>query len=267
MSCLKKHLVLGLLFSATFLWSQESKKTTVRVLSFNILHGATTNGSFDLDRIASVIKKADADFVSLQEVDFKTKRAKRYDLPTELGYRTQMASLFARAMPYDGGEYGEGVLSKYSFISSRNVALPYTQGNEPRAALEVTTVLKSGDTISFIGTHLDHLKTDTDRVSQAKALNRAFKKNRYPTILSGDLNDEPKSTTISILESYWKAAYHHESQLKLTFPSDNPVKKIDYVMTNPDDRWEVVSTETICDTIASDHCGYLVVLALKPMKN
>jgi len=85
------------LFSGTlFAQKKGIEKVTVKVLSFNILHGKTTNGSFDLDIIANVIKKADADFVSLQEVDFKTNRAKKYDLPTELGYRTKKESIFGR---------------------------------------------------------------------------------------------------------------------------------------------------------------------------
>lgn len=241
---------------------QDSKSKQVKVLSFNILHGATTKGDFNLDVIANVIKKANADFVSLQEVDYKTNRAKKYDLATELGFRTKMASVFGRAMYYDGGEYGEAVLSKYTFLNTRNVALPYTKGNEPRAALEVTTVLRSGDTISFIGTHLDHLKEDTDRVSQAIAINKVFSKNSYPTILSGDLNDVPNSKPITILESFWKASYN-KSNPKLTFPSDSPKSKIDYVMFYPKNKWRVVSRETICDKVASDHCGYLVTLELK----
>lgn len=258
----------GILFLVTFLFSgiifgQEdaTKNVTVKVLSFNILHGATTNGSFDLDIIANVIKKADADFVSLQEVDFKTNRAKQYDLPTELGYRTKMASIFGRAMYYDGGEYGEGILSKYSFLSTRNIALPYTKGNEPRSALEITTVLKSGDTISFIGTHFDHLKDDTDRILQAKAVNKIFENNKYPTILSGDLNDVPNSKTINILESFWQSSYNKENPF-LTFPSDAPIKKIDYVMFYPKQKWKVSNKKAICDEIASDHCAYLVTLVL-----
>ncbi len=255
-------LFISLFCGTIFAQKKGLEKVTVKVLSFNILHGKTTNGSFDLDIIANVIKKANADFVSLQEVDFKTNRAKKYDLPTELGYRTKMASIFGRAMYYDGGEYGEGVLSKYSFLSTRNVPLPYTKGNEPRAALEITTVLKSGDTISFIGTHLDHLKEDTDRVSQATAINKAFSDNKYPTILTGDLNDTPNSKTINILESFWKASYDKSNPL-LTFPSDKPIKKIDYVMYYPKSKWKVLSKETICDTIASDHCAYLVTLELQ----
>jgi endonuclease/exonuclease/phosphatase family metal-dependent hydrolase len=259
---IKAFIVLFFMSSLIFGQHSKQKNNTIKVLSFNILHGATTNGSFDLDVIANVIKKADADFVSLQEVDFKTNRAKKYDLPTELGIRTKMASVFGRAMYYDGGEYGEGILSKTSFLSTRNVALPYTKGNEPRAALEITTVLKSGDTISFIGTHLDHLETDTDRVSQAKEINKVFSENKYPTILSGDLNDTPNSRTINILESFWKASYKKTNPQK-TFPSENPLKKIDYVLFYPKKKWKVISRETICDVIASDHCGYLVTLELQ----
>jgi len=254
---------IGLFFVSSLIFGQQTqpKNKRVKVLSFNILHGATTTGSFDLDIIANVIKKADADFVSLQEVDYKTNRAKKYDLPSQLGVRVKMASIFGRAMYYDGGEYGEAILSKHSFLSTRNVALPYTKGNEPRAALEVTTVLKSGDTISFIGTHLDHLEKDTDRVSQATALNALFLKNKYPTILSGDLNDVPNSRSITILEKYWKASYN-KIKPKKTYPSENPSLKIDYVLFYPREKWKVIRRETICDAIASDHCGYLVTLEL-----
>ncbi|MCK7541683.1 MAG: hypothetical protein MZV63_67750 [Marinilabiliales bacterium] len=93
----------------------------VKILSFNIYHGATMKGDFDLQVIAKVIEDADPDLVALQEVDFKTRRAKNYDLATELGRRVKMAPLFGRAMYYDGGEYGEAILSKYTFIESRNI--------------------------------------------------------------------------------------------------------------------------------------------------
>ena len=231
----------------------------IKVLSFNILHGATTRHDFDLDLIAQLIIDADPDFVALQEVDFKTNRALKYDLVTELGWRTKLVPLFARAMSYDSGEYGEGILSKYTFLTSRNVALPYSLGNEPRAALEITTVLPSGDTISFIGTHLDHLKDETDKVAQAKKINQVFSQNKYPSILTGDLNDVPGSTTINILEEFWTASYDKENP-QPTFPSTKPVKKIDYVMYYPPDKWKVLARQVIQDSIASDHCAYLVTL-------
>lgn len=244
-------------------WAQTNPQNSrvIKVLSFNILHGATTKGDFNLDAIAKVIIEADPDFVALQEVDYKTKRAHRYDLVTELGWRTKLTPLFARAMPYDDGEYGEGILSRYSFLSTRNVPLPFSPGNEPRAALEITTILPSGDTISVIGTHLDHLKDETDRIAQSKRINEVFSANRYPTLLVGDLNAEPSSKPIQILEEMWSPSYD-KNNIQFTFPSDNPIKKIDYVMYYPQKKWKVLKTEVIKDSIASDHCAYLVTLEL-----
>ncbi len=260
---MKTPLILILLFITLQTWSQtkiDSSKI-IKVLSFNILHGATTKGDFNLDLIAKVITDANPDFVALQEVDYKTNRAKKYDLVTELGWRTKMAPLYARAMHYDGGEYGEGILSKHTFLQTRNIALPYIPGDEPRAAVEITTVLPSMDTISFIGTHLDHLKLETNRIMQANHINKVFSKNQYPSILTGDLNAEPKSETMQILERLWTPSYNKENP-QPTFPSNGPSKKIDYVMFYPKHRWKVLKTEIIQDTIASDHCAYLVTLQL-----
>ena len=249
-------------------WAQTTVDSSriVTVLSFNILHGATTKGDFDLDVIAKVIKDADPDLVALQEVDYKTNRAKKYDLATELGWRTKMIPLFGKAMNYDGGEYGEGILSKYTFIQTRNVPLPYTPGNEPRAALEVVITLPSGDTIAFIGTHLDHLRDEKDRVAQSKEINKVFSSNLYPSILAGDLNATPGSTPINILEEIWTGTYDPE-QIEPTFPSGSPTRKIDYIMFCPEDRWKVLETEVIQDSIASDHCAYLVTLELRDGQN
>jgi endonuclease/exonuclease/phosphatase family metal-dependent hydrolase len=254
-------LAVSLISSST--WSQSHIDSTkiVKILSFNILHGKTMKGDFNLDVIAKVIIDANPDFVALQEVDYKTNRAKKYDLVTELGWRAKMAPIYARAMLYDGGEYGEGVLSKHTFLSTRNIPLPHLPDDEPRAALEITTVLPSKDTIAFIGTHLDHLNVDINKIMQAKEINKVFSTNKYPTILAGDLNAEPNSNTMNILESYWTASYD-KTNPQPTFSSENPTQKIDYVLFYPKHKWKVLETKVICDTIASDHCAYLVTLQL-----
>ena len=254
---------LAIFFTVQITWAQtgvDSNKI-VKVLSFNIYHGATTKDDFDLDLIAKVIIDANPDLVALQEVDFKTNRAKKYDLATELGWRTKMAPLFGKAMDFDSGEYGEGILSKYTFLQTRIVALPFTPPNEPRAALEVIIVLPSQDTIAFISTHLDHLKDEKDRVAQVRKINDVFSSNKFPTILAGDLNAQPGSTPINILEENWSSSHNKENP-KPTYPSDNPRIKIDYVMTYPKNMWKVLKTEVIQNSIASDHCAYLVTLEL-----
>jgi len=255
---------IALLVTGSATWAQSTADSSkiVRVLTFNIYHGATMDGNFDLDYIARVINGTDPDLVALQEVDFMTRRARGYDLATEFGWRLKMASVFGRAMEYDGGEYGEAVLSRTSFISTKNVPLPFTGSREPRTALEVVTVLPSGDTIVFIGTHLDHIADDTDRILQVREINKKFAGSRYPSILAGDLNAVPGSVPIGILEELWSTAYDGGVPAP-TFPSNDPVRKIDYVMFRPAERWRVISSEVIQDSVASDHCAYLVVLELK----
>ncbi|NOR75050.1 MAG: hypothetical protein GQ525_07805 [Draconibacterium sp.] len=253
-------LLLAIIFAFNIAVAQNNESTKVRILTFNILHGATTNGDFDLDKIASVILETNPDLVALQEVDFKTNRAKNYDLATELGWRTKMTSLFGIAMPFDGGGYGEGVLTKMPIIASRNVPLPHSPNNEPRTALEVTVQLESGDTICFVGTHLEHQRNNPDRIDQTKEINEIFLSNKYPTILAGDLNDTPESEAILILKKYWIDTFGENP--KPTYSSDNPRKKIDYIFYMPANKWKVVENKIICDTIASDHCAVLSVLEL-----
>jgi len=238
-------------------------RTLIRVVSYNILHGATTNGNNDLGVVARAILKADPDIAALQELDFRTIRANKVDVTTEIAQRTNMVSIFAKAVDWDGGEYGQALLSKYTFLKTGRINLSTHKGNEPRIAIESLLILPSGDTIRFMGTHLDHLKDSPERIEQVMQLNRALLDENYPTILAGDLNDIPGSEAINILESHWGASYLPSNPVP-TFPSHAPEKKIDYVFYYPKDRWKVVERKVLCDTIASDHCSVLVVLELLP---
>jgi len=233
----------------------------IKVLTFNIYHGETMNHDFDLDKIADVINNANPDFVALQEVDFKTKRAGKIDLATVLAYKTKMIPVFGKAMDYDGGEYGDAILSKYSFLQTKKFNLPYISGYEPRTAVQAIIVLPDGDTISFVSTHLDHKKESNVRLTQAKKINKIFLKNKYPVILAGDLNDTPGSKTILILEKYWTSTYNKIAP-EPTYPYDNPVKKIDYVMFYPATKFKLINREVIHNPFASDHCAYLVTLEI-----
>ena len=72
----------------------------VKVLTFNIYHGETYYRDqglpyqSNLEAVADIINALNPDLVALQEVDFKTNRAKGLDLVTELGLKTGMAPLF-----------------------------------------------------------------------------------------------------------------------------------------------------------------------------
>lgn len=254
--------VLVLLFIVLF-GSMNYAQDTLRVMSFNILHGATLENDFNLDSLAGIIKSYDPHLVALQEVDFKTRRAKNYDLPTELGYRTKMAPLFARAMYYDGGEYGEAILSKFSFVSSENLALPHLPDSEPRAAAIVQIETANENLVQFAGTHLDHQKDSKDREMQARALLERFHSDSIPTLLLGDLNAEPNSETISILKNVFEQGALEEVK-QPTYPSKAPTKKIDYILFDQSGRWKLLDYKVLCENYASDHCIVMATLLLYP---
>ncbi|HLT51530.1 MAG TPA: endonuclease/exonuclease/phosphatase family protein [Arenibacter sp.] len=241
----------------------NAQADTLRIMSFNILHGATVKNDFNLDTIAGIINSYRPHLVALQEVDFKTKRAKEYDLPTELGHRTKMASLFGRAMYYDGGEYGEGILSRYTFVGTENFALPHLPDSEPRAALIARVRTRNGNIIQFVATHLDHLKNKTDRVMQARALVEKLKDSPYPTLLTGDLNAEPDSESITILLKEFTKPDAPNAYLP-TWPSDDPRKCIDHILYNMPEKWKVTDYKVLCENYATDHCVVMATLVFNP---
>lgn len=233
-------------------------KHSLRVLTFNVYHGETMKGDFDLDLIAKVIDSCNPDLVALQEIDVHTNRAKQMNIAAELALRTKMLSYFGEAMDFDGGFYGVAILSRRPAIKVENHPLPFSDGKEPRTALEAHFVL-SGDTICLVSTHLDNVDKNTDRIKQAKKLNYLFSANEYPTILAGDLNDIPGSETMDILLKNWNKSFAADIP---TAPAKEPKLKIDYILFNPTERWQVIKTKVIDEKVASDHLPVLSILSL-----
>jgi endonuclease/exonuclease/phosphatase family metal-dependent hydrolase len=235
---------------------------TVSVLTYNIYHGEDANGKSNLDAVAQVINSLEPDLVALQEVDNKTTRAKGMDLTAELSRRTGMQGIFGKAMDYAGGGYGEAVLCRHPVLQTRNNPLPHLPNAEPRAALEVHIQLPSGENVVFVGTHLDHLQDQSSRMMQAGRINELYADNNLPVVLAGDLNAVPGSDPIDLLSRKWTCVQQTNPQP--TFPSTNPIRKIDYIMFKPERRWRVLSSRVIDEKVASDHCPFFAVLELLP---
>ena len=236
----------------------------LRILTYNIHHGEGVDRKFDLPRIAKVILSAKPDLVALQEVDVKTNRSKGVDQAAELGKLTKMHVAFGKAMDWNGGQYGEAILSRWKIESSKNIDLPFTEGREPRCALSVIVTLPNGGPkLTLVGTHLDHFRDPTDRIAQAKKLNEVFATDQHPLcILAGDLNATPDSEPMKLLFKHWRAA--DATKKTPTVPVDQPKRKIDYVLFRPANRWKVVETKVIAERVASDHLPVLAVLEYVP---
>ena len=76
----------------------EHEPQVVRVMTYNIHHGEGSDGRFDLQRLAQIIRDADPDLVALQEVDRNTARSGGVDQIAELSRLTGMHSAFGKAL-------------------------------------------------------------------------------------------------------------------------------------------------------------------------
>ncbi|TWF39108.1 endonuclease/exonuclease/phosphatase family metal-dependent hydrolase [Chitinophaga polysaccharea] len=256
---MKKMLLSTLVcFTSFTLFAQVQK---VKVLTYNIHHAENMKQVLDVQGIANVILATNPDLVALQEVDSVTGRTHQSDQLKELASITGMYTYFVKALDFDGGGYGTGILSRYPINSSTTLPLPSTKGNEPRAAGIVTVKLPGNDsTLCFVTTHLDAGKRATDRIAQANALATYFKETATPVIMAGDFNALPTAKEIGVLKEVFADA---TAQMGPTFPSDTPKIKIDYIMTAPKHKWTVVAARIIEETVASDHRPVLCELELK----
>jgi len=236
--------------------------TKVTVLTYNIYHGEDASGDSNLDAVGRIVNSLEPDLVALQEVDNKTTRVKGLDLTAELSQRTGMRGFFGRAMDYAGGQYGEAVLCRHPVVRIRNNPLPHTSEAEPRTALEVHVEVSTGERVVFVGTHLDHLRDQKNRMMQASQIVHLYENYDLPIILAGDLNAVPGSDAIKLLCREW--SYAGQANPDPTFPSIGPRRKIDYIMYKPERRWRVLETRVIDEKVASDHCPVFTVLELLP---
>ncbi|WP_319589413.1 endonuclease/exonuclease/phosphatase family protein [uncultured Draconibacterium sp.] len=229
----------------------------IKIMTFNVHRGESASGVFNLDAIADVIKAHDPDYVALQEVDLNTVRNGKIDMAKVLGEKTNMNYCFGRAIYYQEGEYGNAILSKNNIDSEDNFVLPSI--NEERAALRISSKLAGSQSFSFVSTHLDYGEdnnSNTARINAAKRINDEFAINEIPAIIAGDFNDTPASECIAVLKEKWNFA---DTNNNPTFPSTNPVKKIDYIAFYPASRWTVVDVKVI-NTSASDHNPLLLTV-------
>jgi endonuclease/exonuclease/phosphatase family metal-dependent hydrolase len=245
-------------FPVTAVLRPAAPSPTLRVLSYNIHHGEGTDGKVDLPRLATVIRAADPDLVALQEVDRKTRRTGGVDQTAELARLTGLHGVFGKQIDYQGGEYGQAVLSRLPLGGATVHLLPGEPDREQRIAFEARFKIGGRDA-SFVSTHLHH-QSAAFRERQAATLNVLFGMAERSVILAGDLNATPESAAIRSLAGTWTLAT--ADPRLLTFPSSRPTKQIDYVIHRPSGLLRATTATVVDEPVASDHRPVLAVFEL-----
>lgn len=226
----------------------------VKVMTFNIQSTRDyVNRNFDAHLMSRTIKKVGAEIVGLNEVRGEGKDEFFTDqvgtIASDLGYDYYY---FGKAIDIkDKGPYGNAFISKYPIKSVETIMIPDPLVKDEDAYYETRCVIKAcvdvlGHDLTFLVVHVGLAKSEEENA--IKVLLELIEKEEGKLILMGDFNMEP---TNPLIDKIRKKMFDTSPlmQDKLTFPSINPVKKIDYIFTK---NIKVKSAE-VCEIVASDH--------------
>lgn len=262
---LARRTVLSTVVIALALGAQAGPQR-ITVLSYNIHHGEGADDRVDLERIAAVIQAHSPDLAALQEVDRYTRRTGAVNQAQTLACLLGMQHFFGRTIDYQGGMYGNTVLSRLAVNGFANRALPFTPGREPRGVVQLhvyTGPAESGHLLfRVLATHLD--VSEADRLKAIETLPEFVgEEPDMPTLLLGDLNALPGSAPVQrLLEAGWQIA--GEPGAHPTFPASAPQRQIDYILYRPAHRWRVLETWVVEEAVASDHRPIAARMELLP---
>lgn len=224
----------------------------MRFMSFNTQHCLNyLEQKIDFDIMADAIMKCEADIVGLNEM--------RGECPSADDYADQTAILsrlsgiknyyFAEAIKFGGIKpYGNAMLSRLPIISAETITIPNPRIKKYSGYYETRCLLKAklqGD-ITVLITHFG-LNPDEQKNAVKTVLKSIVDKR---CILMGDFNMTPDNSILAPIKKVMVDTADFFNEPRLSFPSDKPDRKIDYIFVTPD--IEVISAD-IPPIVAADH--------------
>jgi endonuclease/exonuclease/phosphatase family metal-dependent hydrolase len=238
---------------------QSAAVRRLAVASYNI-HGCVgTDGRYDPDRIADVLKELKADVIGLQEVDSRghpgTGDTRQLDF---LAHSVGMEAIAGATVLEDSGHYGNAVLTRFPLLAVRRYDLT-VPGRESRGALDVE--LQAGNIpFRIIVTHLGLSRQE--RRYQGKKIVEILERSPISTLaLLGDFNE---------WHGFGRGVVNFISDLLgkssglRTFPSRFPIFSLDRIWIHPSPglvRMEVYKSPKA--KVASDHLPLRAVIKIE----
>ena len=224
----------------------------MKIMSFNTQHCRNyITRVIDYPVMAEAILRCGADIVGLNEMR-AAGEAEGYEPQTEnLSQLTGLEhACFAEAIQVNGpNPYGNALLSRWPIVHAQIIPVPDpaperlgTDWYETRCLLKAK--LENGLTVMVI-----HFGLNPDE--QVNAVETVMA-NLEPEkcVLMGDFNALPDDPVLAPIRARMRDTAEMFTEPKLSFPSDAPDRKIDYIFVSPD--IEVIAAD-IPAIVASDH--------------
>ena len=221
----------------------------MKIMTFNTQHCLNfIEQKIDFQIMADTIKALNPDIVGLNEMRGKGVDSE-YDAQTSvLSALTGMQYYyFAKAIDVGGpNPYGNAILSKIPLLSAETILVP---DPEIRASNSETRCLLKAKLEGDITVLITHFGLNPDEQKNAvETVLENIEKDKC--ILMGDFNVTPDDCILNPIRERMRDTAECFKEPLLSFPSDKPEIKIDYVFVSPD--VEVISAD-IPAIVASDH--------------
>ena len=222
----------------------------MKIMTFNTQHCLNyVERKIDFDIMAKAILSVNADIVGLNEMRDQG-RSENYKAQTSiLSNLTGLKyNYFAKAIEFKDGPYGNGFISKIPIVKAETIIIPDPNPRTGDRYYETRAVLKAEleNGLTVLVTHFGLNKDEQE--SAVKTVLENLKSEKC--ILMGDFNVLPSDPILIPIRERMKDASDYVGEAKLSFPSINPVEKIDYIFVSKD--IEIISAD-IPDIVASDH--------------
>lgn len=235
----------------------------IKFMSYNTQHCLNfITREIDFDIIADTIKKCEADIIGLQEIRDEGQDADYQSqakiIAEKLGYHYYY---FAEAIRFGGvNPYGNAIISRYPIISAETIMIPdpeikkYDGYYETRCLLKATIDVRNG--LNVLVSHFG-LNPDEQKNAVETVVSNIPKEH---CVLMGDFNMEPDNQILNPIMQGLQDTAKFFSTYKLSFPSDTPKVKIDYIFVSKDLKVEYAD---IPEIISSDHRPHVATIELE----